>query len=408
MMEASLDKAFHLYRVHKYSLVLKEIDSYLSLDPENARAYALKALAYLGKKEAKEALENARKAVSLGPENDYHHYVLSLVNLNLTKDYKKAELSIKEALRLNPEIPDYYDVLALLKMIKQEYTEALALCEKGLELDPENADCLSTRARVLTKLGKKNDANLDLNEALRSDPENPQTLASAGWVRLENGDRKGALEAFRDSLKIQPDNEYARNGLIQALKARSFLFRQYLKYVFWLSRLGKGWRWGLIIGIYVLVRLLSLSPAMLPILGLYILFVLSIWLVDPIFNLFLRLDRYGKYALNKSEIIASNLVAAAIVLAIITGILAIVVDLEYLITGAAALLLMTIPISVTSSFYMDDQRKYRKSLIFTIVLCATMLAGLILVPFSSTAGAVFLVLTIVGEVLFSWLVALSR
>jgi tetratricopeptide (TPR) repeat protein len=407
-MEASLEKAYHLYKVHKYTLVIKEVDAYLEQEPENARAHALKALAYMGKKEAKEAQENALKAVNLEPGNDFHHYVLSLVNLNLTKDYKKAEIAINEALRLNPQAADYYDVLAILKLSNRKFEEALRLCEKGLEIEPENADCLSTRARVLARMGKNKDANRDLNEALKTDPENPQILASAGWVRLENKDYKGALEAFRESLKIQPDNEYARSGLLQALKARNFVFRQYLKYAFWVSRLGQRSRWILFIGVFILIRLLAFAPVMAPILGLYIVFALSTWLVDPLFNLFLRLDKYGKYALSKNEIVATNLVLVCIFLASTTGVLAWVLDMPFLVSGAAALVLLIIPISVTSDFYENEPKKFRKARIFTITISGMIVIGLTLIPFYETTGVVFLVLSIIGEVLFSWLVALFR
>jgi Tfp pilus assembly protein PilF len=407
-MEASLTRAYELYRLHKYSTMLEEVDSFLSREPENARAYALKSLAYLGKKETKGALENAQKAVSLGPEDQFHHYVLSLVHLNLTKDYKKAELSIDEALRINPAEAIYYDILAQLKMVKREFKESLQIIDKGLELDPHNAACLSTRALVLTKIGKNKDANDDLNEALMKDPENFQTLASAGWVRLENGDQKGALEAFRDALKIKPDYEYARDGLIQALKARNFVFRQYLKYVFWISKLGKGLMWGLVIGVYVLVRLIALLPAMKPILILYILFVLSTWLINPIFNLFLRFDRYGKYALTKSEIMASNLVVTSIFLAIAVAVVSLIINLPLLLPGALALFLLVIPISGTASFFPGSSGKYRKALWFTIVLAAIMLAGFALFLFIPGAAVALFAITIIGSVIFSWIAGLMR
>jgi tetratricopeptide (TPR) repeat protein len=400
-MEASLSKAAQLIDLHKYSLALKEADAFLSSEPENARAYALKALAYMGKKQRVEALENAEKAVGLGPELEFSHYILGLVHLNLTKNFRTAELAINEALRINPENPDYYDVLAQLRMVKRDYKEALRLCEKGLEIDPQNVDCRSTRARVLTKMGKKNAAREDLSEALKNDPENPQTLASKGWVDLENGDYQGAQEAFRDALKIKPDYEYARDGLIQALKAKNIIFRWYLRYAFWINRLGNRTRWALVVGIFLLVRFLAFIPGLQGLIGLYILFVISTWIIDPISNLFLRFNKYGKYALSKAEIMGSDLVVGCLVLAVAAGIAAWQLDREYLYTGAAALFLMVIPVSGTASFY-GQPAKFRKTLIVSCIIGAFLILGLVLMPFVETAGAGLVITALIGEIFFSW------
>lgn len=406
-MPIDYDKAIQLYKMHKFQLALEELDTLLAKEPNTARAYSLKALAYMELKQVDKAIENAQKAVGLGPDDSYTHHVLSMVYLNLTTDYKKAEASVREALRLNPEDAEYFETMAVIKINKREYAEALTYSEKGLQIDPQNADCLSTRALALSKLGKSRYADDNVKEALKIDPENSSTLVKTGWVYLEKGDYKKALETFKDALKTNPDSEYARNGLIGALKAKHFIFRQYLKYVTWIDRLGNTGRWLLIIGLGVLIRFFRLIPVLQPIVIIYAIFAISTWLIDPIFNLLLRFDKFGKYALKKSEIIASDIVAITLLLGIVSGITAAVIHTNQMNfgIGALALVLAGIPVTATSTFYTTEPRKFRKSLIYTIVLGVLLLLGFSLIPFFPDVSIILIAITVFGEILFSWIIA---
>ncbi len=397
-----MEKPITLVKLKKYSQAVKELDAFLTQEPGNARAYALKAVAHDAMKETRRALENAHKAVSLAPEDAYAHYVLGIVHFNRTKDYKKAEVSIREALRLNPNDADHYESLARIKMARREFAEALKLCDKGLQIDAENANCRSTRAQVLTKLGKRKAATLDMKEALKVGPEDPSTLARAGWVRLENDDYNGALEMFAQALRVQPDHESAREGLIQALKAKNFVYRQYLRYAFWINRLEPRTRWFLILGAFFIVRLMRLSPIFMPIAVVYGLFVISTWIINPFSNLFLRFNKYGKYALTKSDVIASNIMAICIFLTIILGITTVLVN-QYVILGALAVFLMMIPVSGTASFHSTNPAKFKKAIVFTIVLCSTLVLGLGLLFVVEEAGIALLAITLLGEVAFTWI-----
>jgi tetratricopeptide (TPR) repeat protein len=395
----SLDRAVQLYQLHKYSLAVKEIDNFLSENPENARAHALKAYACISMKKGKDALENAKKAVSFGPDDDYNHYALSNVYFNILGDYEKADASVREALRINPSDPDYYDVLAQLIMIKGDFMEALQTVDRGLKLDPQNEDCLSTRAKILARMGKKKEAVSAAGRALKKSPENPSSLASMGYVRLQTGDYQGALEAFRDALKINPEFEYARDGMAQALKAKHLFFRLFLNFSIWYSRLNSGWRWGMYVGIFLLIRAAIFLPFLYIIVIPYIAFAFSSWFVDPVFNLFLRFDKYGKYALAKSEKIANDIMIGCVALAVISAVSGYFLSYAWLYFAASALFMFSIPVTRTG-MYFSRKPVFRKLLVFTIVIAAFLVLGLIAGPFDSTTGQVLLGITIFGELLF--------
>jgi len=54
----------------------------------------------------------------------------------------------------------------------------------------------------------------------------------------------------------------------------------------------------------------------LPVLVAYAAFALLTWLARPLFNLTLRLDRFGRHVLSREEVVASNLVGATVAVAL--------------------------------------------------------------------------------------------
>lgn len=407
-MSAHTQNAAQLIRLHKHETALTEIDAALAEEPNDFRAYALRGLALMAMKRRKEALESATKAVALAPDEAFPYYIVSLIHLNLTGYYKKSETAIKEALRINPQDADYYDVLANLRLIRREYREAIDICDKGLKVDPENVDCTRTRAVALTRMGRKEEAGEAAKAALRLEPDNASAMATLGWTRLECGDQQGASETFRDALKTDPDNEHARAGLVEALKARNFLFRQFLRYQLWYGNLGRQARWFFILGLFFVSRILRTVPELMPLVGVYALFVVSAWLMDPIFNLFLRFDKFGRYALTKAQSTASVLVVGCILCAVAIALVGAITGRTNLTVGAFPVLLLSLPITGTSTFHPRELGKFRKSLFYAVVVGALVAGSFLALPFNEDVRVGLFVAAIIGEIGFTWFFAWLR
>jgi tetratricopeptide (TPR) repeat protein len=252
---------------------------------------------------------------------------------------KEAEQSIRSAISMHPRNPDYFGLLAAVKCDQKEFSKGLEYANEGLAIDPDNLQCLNMRAHALFKLDKKDEAYETIREALNHDPENDVTHANLGWGLLERGDHKKALTHFREALKINPNSDSAKAGLIQGLKARYVFYRWFLRYAFFVTNLKGKYQWALIIGLYIGIQIINkiadsdpqLATILKPIVYVYIAFALSTWIVTPLTNLFLRLNVYGRFALSKDQIQASNFVGVAFFAAVAALI-------GYLINGSDVLL----------------------------------------------------------------------
>ncbi len=344
-----IERALLLLQQSRYDLAEKELRQYLAQDPENAHAHSLLALSLAQQDKLEEADSPAWQAVRLAPDQAFCHYVLGLIKAQ-KDDLQSARQSVEEAIRLDPENSDYHGLRAFIYLRAQRWQEALNAANEGLTHDPNHQECLNHRAMALVKLNRHEDAHQTIGHALQENPENEHTHANLGWTYLHKGQHKKALEHFSEALRLDPKFEYARHGLVEALKARYFLYRWLLRFFLWMSTLSPRVRGGLIIGAYVLVKMLStaakrnpgIAPFVMPIVIFYAIFVLLTWVIDPLFNLVLQCNRYGRYALSKTQRWSSTIFGvllvgtiAAIVCGMITGLTPF-----YLLAGSLAVLII--------------------------------------------------------------------
>jgi tetratricopeptide (TPR) repeat protein len=264
----------------------------------------------------------------LAPDGAEAHYALACVWL-WRKHLDKAAAAVQEAIGLFPFDPRYHILLGQTEFRRARWQAAREAAEKALEIDPQNVDALNLRAGCLRKQGRGPSARDQLESALRVNPDDPWTHANLGWTHLEKGDRRKAMGYFRESLRLNPELDWAREGVVETLKANNLLYRGLLKYFFWMQRFGRRGQWTVILGawfLYFIVRRIADAvpasrPWLTPLMVAYVLFVVATWLAVPLANLALRLHPFGRLALSRQERVASNwiggfLLGAAIALGV--------------------------------------------------------------------------------------------
>jgi len=314
-----------LYQQGRYQQAEEEFRKELAEDPDSAIAHALLAETLCELEKFKEASEEAGQAVALEPDADWAHAAMARVQWK-REHVREAQASAEEAVRLDPEEPGNHVLLGYIHADVKRWKDALACAERGLAVDAQHTGAANLRAMALVKLGRKKEADETLDAALMRDPEDALTHANRGWALLERGKPKDAMEHFREALRLNPELEWARAGIVEALKARTIIYRPFLAYFMWIGKLRGNAAWAFLIGFFVLGRVLralarsnpAWAPYVQPVLAVYIAFLISTWLAQPLFNLMLRLHPFGRLALSREQITASNWIGASFFLAMIS------------------------------------------------------------------------------------------
>jgi tetratricopeptide (TPR) repeat protein len=352
---------------------------------------------------AKDIIDNA---IGISPGSSHLFYIKSRIAVQQDK-YDEAESTIEHAIRLEPSDGDYYAVWSSIKLSRKQYQAALDLADKSLVIDAENILALNIRSTALLKLDRKEQSFQTIQGALREDPNNAYTHANYGWGLLEKGDHKKALEHFKEALKNDPNFEYAQAGMIEALKASNPIYRLYLKYAFWMGNLTSKYQWGVIIGFYFGTKFLrfladqneTLQLFLTPLIFALAIFAFSTWVLTPISNLFLRLNKYGQYLLDRNEKLNSNFVGLSLLTFIIGIILYVTLRNDAYLAVAIFGFGMMVPFA---SMFTDSKNKT----VFMIYPIAMLLVGLVGIYLTfmtgelfNTAGVVF----VVGLLAYQWI-----
>ncbi len=316
-------RAILLLQQSRFDQAADELRRALAESPHDAHAHALLAVCLSHLDKLDDAQSEAEQAIVLAPDWAYSHYCRSVV-LEHRKRFKEAEESAREAVRLDPSDADNYARLAATLFAQRKWQPTLEAALEGLAHDAEHAGCSHLRTMALTNLNRKDEAIRSVDASLARDPDNALAHTNKGWALLHQGQPRKALEHFREAVRLDPTFEYARLGLVEALKAHNPIYRVMLAYFLWMARLSSRARWGVILGGYFGYKILgdiaekspALAPWIWPLLIAYIIFVALTWFAMPLFNLLLRLNRFGRHALSRDQRVAANWFALCLVVAL--------------------------------------------------------------------------------------------
>lgn len=411
--DSLLERARLLIQQDRYDQASGVLKQLLSQDPEVGEAHSLLALCMLDNRDLwHEATREAERGIHLEPDAGFAHYVRSAV-LEKRNQLAEATASIREALRLEPYQSHFHALHASILSQERKWAQALDAATAGLQFDPDDAACANMRSLALERLGRTEDSLQQANVAVARNPDSGQSHAMLGWALLQKGDYRGSQVSFREALRLEPTNDFARQGMIQALNSNNFIFRIVFKFYSLLSRLATGTQWLLILGLFLGMRALrsladaypQLAPFVTPIAACYLVFCLLSWILNPLFNTFLRFHPFGKFLLSNKQKWASNLIAGLIAVAVAAAGLQIVRG-DYPSSIVAALIPLFLMLPISLAFDVDRGWPQVVSIVCAVAMTLIALLSLLLLVTNGPWQPPYLlfilgilVLSIVGNIL---------
>lgn len=334
----------------------------LAREPENDFVHgrlALCQMSQVGKK--RQALERIDEAIRLRADEPFYHAIRALILSDLHRGEDALEAADR-ALALHPEDSLAHTAKAAAYVSMDRWADAEACCHRALAQDPDNVMAANLLTQTL-RLQGKNDLGADAAaRLLAASPEDSLAHVNAGWIHLQRGDREQAESHFREALRLDPDSDAAREGLLEAFRARSPFYRAYLAYGFYLQRFTEGKQWAILIGLFLLYQLVQRTLASFsPLLALFCMlawlaFVLWVWLAPGVGNFLIWLDSSARLALKKGERNQGLAVGGGLFLGLAAGVAGYFTGYLPLLLGGAGLITSTVPAALA---FDNESRKGR-------------------------------------------------
>lgn len=327
-MNIHIERAQLLMQQSRFELAEEQLRMALAEDSADSLAHAFLALCLLQREKFDDATDEAQQAIHTSPDEALGFYALAAI-MHQRNRLKEAHQAVSEAIRIEPWNSMHFALLARIEIGRSRWQDALDAADQGLQFDPEDVNCTNFRAMALVQLGRRDEAGQSIDAALINEPDNATTHANQGWTLLHSGDPKKAAEHFREALRLDPTMQWARYGIIEAMKARNPVYRMMLSFFLWMGRLSPRVQIAMVLGLLFVNQLLQsvceavplLTPLATPFTIAYVLFVWMSWTSSSLFNLVLCLDRFGRLVLNRSEKLCAGLIGLCIVLSLSIGLL---------------------------------------------------------------------------------------
>jgi Flp pilus assembly protein TadD len=306
-MNDSITRALFFVRQGRYREAESHLRKAIQNDPHDPEGFFFLATCLMHDPNTRfESLSMIDQALRLRPTRAFYHAQRANILILLSRT-KEALLEVEQARSLAPDSPDSYLAESLVMLVLGKPKEAERAARQALELDAGNEAAGDSLADALRMQGKLEESAAQIRGLLGRNPENPWTHSSAGMLALQRGELRAAESHFLSALRIEPEHREAREGLLHAFRARSPLYRAYLKYSFMMETLGRTGRAMLVIGLLILMQVANivfvgpLAPIGMVLIACYCLFVLWVWVAKGVGNLFLLFDRFARLALRIDE-----------------------------------------------------------------------------------------------------------
>ena len=309
------DEVQHLIFAEKFGAADARIAQLAADYPDSALVAYLEALSNLHQGRPKQAEIAAHRALALDPDDADALYLLAGAQL-AQGHYEAALETTDEAIELAPQQAHFFARRAQVFLATGQLPLAEIAAREGLARDPESESCRNLLALALNYQGKRVAAAEEVRDLLALNPANPVSHANAGFVALRAGQTETARGFFVEALRLDPTDQFARMGLAEVVKAANPLYRYFLRFSVWMSEIAVRYRWGLIIGLLVLVRFV---PALVP---LYLVFVLWTYYANPLANGYLQLHATGRYLIEESDRPYVVATVVCLALALLSGVAA--------------------------------------------------------------------------------------
>lgn len=193
-------------------------DRVIAIDPNNATAYAGKAMVMLNRLQSssgtirnekdsilKQAEDYAKRATTLGPANAEAHNALGQVYKEQGRN-EEAASELNNATILNPDMSYAYSSLGMVRLAQNSPAEASEAFKRAITLNSGNSTAHYGLGATLLKQGQIDDAIKELNTSLYQFPNSWPVRMALGQAYNTQGNTVAALQQFQLSTLIKPEN----------------------------------------------------------------------------------------------------------------------------------------------------------------------------------------------------------
>ncbi|MDR1898454.1 MAG: tetratricopeptide repeat protein [Treponema sp.] len=194
-----------------YDRAVADFSRAIRLDPNDAKAYNSRGVAYDSKGEYDRAIADYNQAIRLDPNNASAYN--NRGNAYYAKgEYDRAIDDYGRAIRLDPDYANAYNNRGNVYYFKGEYDRAIDDYDRAIRLDPNDANAYNNRGAAYYAKGEYDRAVADYGQAIRLDPNGAAAYMNRGNAYYDKKDYDRAIADYNQAIRLHPNGAAAYNS----------------------------------------------------------------------------------------------------------------------------------------------------------------------------------------------------
>ena len=202
------DAAIASYRAGKLDEGLRHVETAIAANPAFGADWNLKGVLFNNLQRFADAVQALTQAAKLMPASAAPYTNRAKSRLGLT-DAEGAAEDARKAISLEPNNADAMLHLVNALEMRGQTQEALGVIDRAVALAPKSANVFITKAQILNKLGRPEDSLAQIENAIACAPNDHGLKLNRCSLLLRLGRTQEALAGAEDILRAQPQNAAA-------------------------------------------------------------------------------------------------------------------------------------------------------------------------------------------------------
>jgi Flp pilus assembly protein TadD len=195
---------------------IKEFQTAIRLDPNNAEPHYDLAVELAHKGDLSGAIAEYRTAIRLNPNDAAAHNNLGTA-LTDKDDLNGGVAEYRTAIRLNPNDAAAHNNLGIALKAKDDLNGAIAEFRTAIHLDPNYATAHMNLGGALSDKGDVIEAITEYHTAVRLNPNNAEPHYNLAVLLRDKRDLDGAITEYRTAIRLSPNHPGAHKNLGSSL-----------------------------------------------------------------------------------------------------------------------------------------------------------------------------------------------
>lgn len=195
----------------EYESALESFDRLIEIDPNNAKAYFWKGIAFKENKFADKAEEMFFKTVET--DNTYYDAYMQLGELYTTKDSKVALQFYENALKLKPNSDECMYAMGRIYQNSNQFASAYNLYSQAVDINAGHKFASYGKAFIDVKFENYEKALTTIEQILKLAPDYSSAYTLRGYIYEKSNNTDLALQSYEKALEINAQDSIAALGI---------------------------------------------------------------------------------------------------------------------------------------------------------------------------------------------------